>query len=481
MKFLNDLQPHYDLTYNDVFLVPSFSRLNSRFDTDISPNDGTGATIPVVVANMMAVAGKRMAETVARRGGIVVLPQDLSAEKIKSTIDYVKSRDLIYETPLTLGPDNTIAEAMNIIHKRAHEAVVIIDSKNRPLGIFKEKDEIGHDRFTYLKEVMSSDLFVLEAGMGAKEMFNKMNRNRVSVAPVVKNGKMVGLISQKSALRTSIYKPAVDKKKRLLVAVAIGVNGDIKQKTQQMLKLGADILVLDTAHGHQRKMVEAIACVRQVNQRVKLVAGNVVTAEATKQLMDAGADIVKVGVGPGAMCTTRMMTGVGRPQFSAVMECAAEARRRGKHVWADGGVRHPRDVALALAAGASNVMLGSWFAGTYESVSDTMRDNQGRLYKENYGMASKRAVQARSQDSSKFELMRRELFEEGISSSRLYIDEQRPGVEDIIDQITAGLRSSMSYAGAKALDDFYQKAVVGIQSAAGYQEGMPVPTSWQSE
>ena len=178
------------------------------------------------------------------------------------------------------------------------------------------------------------------------------------------------------------------------------------------------------------------------------------------------------------MCTTRMMTGVGRPQFSAVLECSAEARRHGRHVWADGGVRHPRDVALALAAGASSVMFGSWLSGTYESAADAQRDSNGRLYKESFGMASHRAVKNRTRQESEFDRARKELFQEGISTSRMYIDPDRPGVEDIIDQIVAGVRSSFTYAGAATIPEFQERAVVGIQSAAGYEEGRPLGTSW---
>jgi IMP dehydrogenase len=211
--------------------------------------------------------------------------------------------------------------------------------------------------------------------------------------------------------------------------------------------------------------------VRAVAPDTPIVAGNVVTIAGTRDLIAAGADVVKVGVGPGAMCTTRMMTGVGRPQFSAVLDCAAEAARHGKHIWADGGVRYPRDVALALAAGAANVMFGSWLAGTYESAADTLRGPDGRLYKESFGMASNRTETA-------FERARKELFEEGISTSRMYLDSERPGVEDIIDDIVAGVRSACTYAGAATISEFHERAVVGIQSAAGYSEGMPLGTSW---
>ena len=173
-----------------------------------------------------------------------------------------------------------------------------------------------------------------------------------------------------------------------------------------------------------------------------------------------------------------MMTGVGRPQFSAVAECAAVARARGAHVWADGGVRHPRDVALALAAGASNVMIGSWFAGTHESPGDLHHDTSGRAYKESFGMASKRAVAARTAGDSAFDRARKGLFEEGISSSRILLDPVRPGVEDLIDHICSGVRSTATYVGARTLDELHERVVLGVQSAAGFAEGRPLPTGW---
>jgi IMP dehydrogenase len=225
-------------------------------------------------------------------------------------------------------------------------------------------------------------------------------------------------------------------------------------------------------------MLQAVTQVRSAVGNLPVVAGNVVTASGTRQLIEAGADIIKVGVGPGAMCTTRMMTGVGRPQFSAVLECSAESARLGKHIWADGGVRYPRDVALGLAAGASNVMFGSLLAGTYESAADTLRDSDGRLFKESFGMASNRAVRNRTRSETALDRARKELFEEGISTSRMYLDPERPSVEDIIDQIVAGVRSSCTYAGAGSITEFAERAVVGIQSASGYEEGRPRDTSW---
>src|SRR5665213_2136941 len=469
MRFLHDL-PSYDLTYSDVFFVPSYSDVGSRFEVDITAPDVVGASLPVVVANMNAVAGKRMAETIARRGGLAVLPQDIPFDILEKMVKFIKSRHLTYETALTLGPDNTVAEALNIIHKRSHNRIIVVDEKNRPVGIFEESDAAGFDRFTLISQVMNTELVSLKSGWSPEKMFEHMNKRLVGAAPVVENEKLVGIMTKKGALRSSIYRPLSDKRGRLCVAVAIGINGDVAAKASQVIAFGADVIVVDTAHGHQDKMIRAIKAVRSVSKKIPIVAGNVVTAAGTADLIEAGADIVKVGVGPGAMCTTRMMTGVGRPQFSAVLECAAAARDLGGHVWADGGVRHPRDVALALAAGAANVMIGSWFAGTYESPGDLMRDREDQPYKESYGMASKRAVVARTAADSAFDRARKALFEEGISKSRMGLDPDRGGVEDLIDHITSGLRSTCTYVGASTLAELHEQAVVGVQSAAGFAE-----------
>jgi IMP dehydrogenase len=252
----------------------------------------------------------------------------------------------------------------------------------------------------------------------------------------------------------------------------------VRSRAERLLETGVDVLVMDTAHGHQRRMIEALQTVRAIEPGVPVVAGNVVSAAGAVDLIEAGADIIKVGVGPGAMCTTRMMTGVGRPQFSAVLECATAAQQRGKHVWADGGVRHPRDVALALAAGASAVMIGSWFAGTYESPGDLHIASDGRAYKDSFGMASARAVANRTSSETAFDRARKALFEEGISSGRMFLDPERPGVEDLIDAIVAGVRSSFTYAGARTIAEFAERAVVGLQSSAGYAEGRPLQLGW---
>jgi len=477
MRFLQS-PPAHDLTYNDVFMVPSMSTVSSRLDVNLRTPDDLGTNIPVVVSNMTAVAGRRMAETVARRGGLVVLPQDIPLDIIEQVVDYVKSRHVVFETPITLGPTDTLGEALSLVHKRAHGAVVVVDD-GKPVGIFTEHDAAGFDRFTQLKNVMNPDIVSVSDSTDIVAIHDLLVDQRLSFAPVVNSdGLLVGSVTRRGALRSTMYKPAVDPNGRLLTSVAVGINGDAGARARALVAMGVDVLVIDTAHGHQDRMLRAIEAVRAAAPHTPIVAGNVVTHEGTRDLINAGADVIKVGVGPGAMCTTRMMTGVGRPQFSAVLDCAETARGMGKHVWADGGVRYPRDVALALAAGAASVMLGSWLAGTYESAADTLRDTEGRLYKESFGMASNRAVRNRTRTESAFERAKKELFEEGISTSRMYLDPARPGVEDIIDQIVAGLRSSCTYAGASTIDEFRERAVVGVQSSAGYDEGRPLGTSW---
>ncbi len=479
------MRPSVDLTYSDVFLVPSRSSVVSRLDVDLRTPDGIGTTIPLVVANMTAIAGRRMAETIARRGGMAVLPQDVPLEAVAAAISYVKDADPVYETPITVAPDAPVAEVLSLLGKRAHGAAVVVDG-GKPIGIITERDCQEVDRFARASAVMTEDIVVVSKADDLRDAFEVMTSRHLDVVPVLDGDRMLGVLTRKGVLRSAIYPPAVDPSGNLLVGAAIGINGDVAGKAAALLAARADVLVVDTAHGHQEKMLDALAVVatarddfaERTGRRLPIVAGNVVSAAGTADLITAGADVVKVDVGPGAMCTTRMMTGVGRPQLSAVLECATAAVEQGATVWADGGVKYPRDVALALAAGAANVMIGSWFAGTYESAGDLAVDAEGRSYKESFGMASARAVRQRTRSQSAFDRARSALFEEGISTSRMYLDPARPGVEDLVDLIIAGVRSSFTYAGAADLPAFAERAVVGLQSAAGYDEGRPRAVSW---
>jgi IMP dehydrogenase len=479
MKFY-ETTPVHDLTYSDVFLVPGRSAVTSRLDVSLAPGDGTGASIPLVSANMNSVTGPRLAATLARRGGLGVLPQDMHLDDLQAAIRWVKDQPTRWDTPLSLSPDDSVASALQRIPAVDGHGIVLHDASGAYLGTIQAARLATALPDARLGDLLHGALASLDADDldTPRAAFDQMVAAGLEFAPVLENGIVVGTLSRRSALRSTLYQPAVDKSGRLTVAAAIGINGDVASKARALAAAGVDVLVIDTAHGHQDGMLRAIRTVSDLRLGLPIVAGNVVTAVAVRDLVDAGANIIKVGVGPGAMCTTRMMTAVGRPQFSAVLETAAVARELGAHVWADGGVRYPRDVALALAAGAASVMVGSWFAGTIEAPGTLNTDDSGRLYKESWGMASTKAVKERFDNLDPYELARKTLFAEGISSSKIYLDPLRPSLEDLLDMITSGVRSSFTYAGATTVEEFHERALVGIQSAAGYEEGKALPVSW---
>lgn len=490
MEFYGE-QPEVDLTYSDVFLVPRRSAVNSRLDVDLSPTDGTTATIPLVSANMNSVTGPRLAATLARRGGLGVLPQDMPLQELDAAIRWVKEQPVRWDTPLILGADASAAEASRLLPAaEGHGIVVVPDAAvgdpSRPLHIDNVLGIVPATRLgSALPDARLGDLargrtVSIDADdvESDRHAFDLIAAAGAEIVCVLHHGFVVGTLSRRSALRTTLYRPALDASGRLSVAAAVGINGDVAAKAQALAAAGVDVLVVDTAHGHQEGMLRALREVAALDLGIPIAAGNIVTAEGAHDLVASGATILKVGVGPGAMCTTRMMTAVGRPQFSAVLETAEAARILGAHVWADGGVRYPRDVALALAAGAASVMIGSWFAGTIEAPGELQVDAGGRIYKESWGMASTKAVHDRFGRLDPYELARKELFAEGISSSKIYLDPLRPGLEDLIDMITSGVRSSFTYAGAASVAQFHDRARVGLQSAAGYEEGKALPVSW---
>ncbi len=473
-------EPDFDLTYADVFLVPSRSAVTSRLDVSLAPGDGTGAQIPLVSANMNSVTGPRLAATMARRGGLGVLPQDMPLQDLDAAIRWVKNQPVEYDTPLEFSADATVADARLLTPALPGHGIVLRTPSGEYLGCLPATVLGNTPSDARLGDLLHTQLTAIDAEdvTEPRSAFDLLVAAGLDFAPVLRHGKLVGTLSRTSALRATLYRPALDASGRLVVAAAIGINGDVAAKAKALAGAGVDVLVLDTAHGHQEGMLRALATVKGLGLGIPLVAGNVVTPAGVTDLAAAGADILKVGVGPGAMCTTRMMTAVGRPQFSAVLETAEVARDLGAHVWADGGVRYPRDVALALAAGASSVMIGSWFAGTVEAPGTLHTDATGRLYKESWGMASTKAVQERFGRLDPYELARKTLFAEGISSSKIYLDPGRPSVEDLLDMITSGVRSSFTYAGASSLEEFRERARVGLQSAAGYDEGKALPMSW---
>jgi IMP dehydrogenase len=485
MQFSGE-RPHVDLTYSDVFLVPRRSGVTSRLDVDLSPRDGTSATVPLVASNMNSVTGARLAASLARRGGLGVLPQDMPLQELDAAIRWVKAQPVVWDTPLVLPPEATVADAASLLPATVGHGIVVAEERDGRVHVEDIRGVVPATRLgTALPDARLGDLargrtasIDADDVTDARHAFDLIVAAEAETVCILHHGYLVGTLSERTALRSTLYQPAVDADGRLIVAAAVGINGDIAAKAKALVDGGVDVLVVDTAHGHQETMLRALREVAALELGIPIAAGNIVTAEGVADLVDAGASILKVGVGPGAMCTTRMMTAVGRPQFSAVLETAEAAAGLGAHVWADGGVRYPRDVALALAAGAASVMIGSWFAGTLEAPGELQVDEAGRVFKESWGMASTKAVHGRFGRLDPYERARKELFAEGISSSRIYLDPLRPSVEDLVDMITSGVRSSFTYAGAASVAEFHERATVGLQSAAGYEEGKALPVSW---
>ena len=300
MRFLSDTPPPYDLTYDDVFMVPRRSGVASRYDVDLAASgDGTGTTIPLVVANMTAVSGRRMAETIARRGGLSVIPQDIPLDVVEDVVAWVKKRHPVFETPITLSPQHTVSDALALLPKRAHRAAVVLED-GRPVGIVTEADCTGVDRFTQVGDAMTTDMVTLKHTMEPREAFDVLASSRHRLAPPwTTTVQLVGILTRTGALRSTIYGPALDELGRLRIAAAIGVNGDVAGKAKRLLAMGVDCLVVDTAHGHQERMLEALAAVRSVDPESRSSRATSSAAEGVHDLVEAGADIIKVGVGPG--------------------------------------------------------------------------------------------------------------------------------------------------------------------------------------
>lgn len=473
MKFNNPIYENEELAYEDVFLFQQYFDCISRLDADVSPIKKIWTTTPIIVANMNPISGKRMAETIARYWWLATLPQDMDIETITRIIKYIKNADVQYDTPITVKAHNTIRDALWIIHKRAHNCVILIDENGKAVSIFKPHDFENLDQFTLLGNISRSGLITWKIWISDEAAFNLMDEKGISSLPIVDdNWLLKWILTKKNSLRNNLYNPALDQNWRLNVTAAISMHGF--DRVQVLYDLWVRTFVLDTAHGYQKSMIENIKKIRSMyGDKIIVVAWNVVTEAATRDLILAWADGVKIWIWPWAMCTTRMKTAVGRPQFTAVYKCAQEAKKHGWFVWADGGIKTPRDFILALAAWANHVMIWTWFTGTFESVWDVKYDEDGLMYKENYGMASKKAVWNRSQGLSKFQQAQKQMFREWISSSRIYIKPGMESVWDIVDECMTWLRSAMTYLGARNLEEFSEKAIIWVQTNAGYIEGTP--------
>ena len=475
MKFNNKIYENEELTYQDVFLFQNYFEGKSRLDIDVTPTNSLNTKIPIIVANMNSVAWKRMAETMARYGGLVVLPQDMSLDTLERVIKHVKNANTQYDTPITVKADNTIRDVMWIIYKRDHNCVIMIDDKDKAIWIFKPKDFESLDQFSLLWDIKKPHLITWNIWISNEAAFSIMEKHNISSLPIIDdNWVLKWILTKKNTIRNDIYSPNLDNNGQLNLAVAIWIN-NFEEKTKKLHELWINIFVLDTAHWYQKSMIENIKKFRKLFwNKPTVIAGNVITAEATSALIKAWANGVKVWIWPGGMCTTRMKTWVWRPQFTAIYKCSQEAKKHGGFVRADGWVRSPRDMNLALAAWANHVMRWSLFAGTFESVWDIKHDSDGSMYKDNYWMASKKAVNLRNQNTSKFELSKREMFREWISTSKIYIKPWMESVWDMVDEFMAWLRSAMTYVWANNLKEFHEKAIIWVQTNAWFTEWEPM-------
>jgi IMP dehydrogenase len=464
------------LTFDDVLLQPAAS--------EVLPNDVSTATrltreielaIPIVSAAMDTVTEARLAIALAREGGIGIVHRNLSIEDQVAEVDKVKRSEAgMIDDPVTLRPDALVVDALELMATYHISGVPITDAEGHLLGILTNRDlRFQEDRRQPVSAVMTSrDLVTAPVGTTLQEAKEILGRNRIEKLPVVDaEGRLKGLITVKDIQKRIAYPNATkDSQGRLRVGAAVGVGTDALERAEALVQAGVDLLVLDTAHGHSKGVVDMA---RRLKQRwdVELVVGNIATAEAAEELIDAGADALKLGVGPGSICTTRVVAGVGVPQITAIHDCAQVAARYGVPVIGDGGITNSGDIAKAIAAGADTVMLGSMLAGTDESPGDVIL-SQGERYKEYRGMGSLGAMKARSFSKDRYFQGDVEdvdkLVPEGIEGRVTY----KGPVRHVLHQLVGGLRQSMGYCGAPTIEEMKRARFVRI-TAAGLRESHP--------
>jgi len=470
------------LSFDDVLLLPGKSSIASRREIDTKSRFTQRITIniPIVSAAMDTVTESAMAITLAREGGIGVIHRFIPPERQAEEVAKVKRADnVIIEKPITIAPDRTIGEAKELMKTLGISGLLVVDSENRLLGILTRRDVLFENDSAFVSRCMTprERMVVAESNISLEEAKNIFKQYKVEKIPIVdRENRVRGLITCVDLLKREAYPNASrDSKGRLLVAAAIGVKEKEIDRAKLLVEAGADAIVIDVAHGHTSMCIETIKKLRRIyGDDVEIVAGNVATAEGVEDLASAGANAVKVGVGPGSVCTTRIVAGVGVPQLSAILECANAAEKMDIPIIADGGIRESGDIVKALAAGASSVMIGRLLAGTDESPGAVVVKN-GRRYKIYRGMASIYAMLGREVRS------REDLTEALIDSSEYsYYAE---GVEayipytgsasEMIKKLVAGLRSGMSYLGARTIPELKRNSIFIRVTQAGIRESMP--------
>ncbi|MCX8080637.1 MAG: IMP dehydrogenase [Bacteroidia bacterium] len=464
------------LTYDDVLLIPAYSEVLPR-ETDIKSMFSKNILLnaPLVSAAMDTVTEHRMAIALAQEGGIGVLHKNMSIEEQAREVRKVKrSESGMIIDPVTLSPDSTVQQALDCMKENKIGGIPVTDNHGKLLGIITNRDlRFEKNKKRPIKEIMTpfERLVYAKQGVTLKEAEQILQKHKIEKLPIVgKNNHLVGLITFRDIVKIKEYPNSnKDSLGRLRVAAAIGVTSDAMERAEALISEGVDAIIIDTAHGHSKGVIQQLKKVKKAFRHTDIVVGNIATAEAALALYEAGADAVKVGIGPGSICTTRVIAGVGVPQLSAIMFVAHALKGKNCPIIADGGIRYTGDIVKALAAGASSVMMGGMFAGTEESPGDTIIF-EGRKFKSYRGMGSLEAMQKGSKDRyfQDVEDDIKKLVPEGISGRVPY----KGSVSEIIYQIVGGLRAGMGYVGAKNIKELQKAKFIRITNA-GIKESHP--------
>lgn len=461
------------LTFDDVLLVPRKSEvLPKEVNVSTRLSDKVKLNIPLISAGMDTVTESALAIAIAREGGIGIIHKNMPIEQQAEEVDRVKrSESGVITNPFSLTPDHLVSDAEDVMSKFRISGVPIVNGENKLVGILTNRDlRFVHDYSIKISEVMTRDhLVTAPVGTTLQEAEGILQKHKIEKLPLVdQQGTLKGLITIKD-IEKAIQFPnaAKDAQGRLLVGAAVGISKDTFDRTEALVKAGVDVITVDSAHGHHINIIEAVAELRKRYPELTIIAGNVATGDATRALIEAGASVVKVGIGPGSICTTRVIAGIGVPQITAVYDCATVAREYGIPIIADGGIKYSGEIAKAVAAGAHAVMLGSLFAGTEESPGET-EIYQGRRYKVYRGMGSMGAMKQGSKDRY-FQDDDKKLVPEGIEGRVAY----KGPIADTIHQMIGGLRAGMGYCGTGTLDELRNDTQFIRITGAGLRESHP--------
>ena len=464
------------LTFDDVLLVPKYSDITSRSQTDLSTklSRNISINIPFVSANMDTVTESSMAVAMARVGGIGIIHRFLTIEEQANEILKVKrSGSVMIENPYSISSEKSIQDALDIADEKEISGLLVVDSNSKLIGIVTERDLLFANQNDKISDVMTKDVVTANVGVSLDDAKQMLHKHRIEKLPLVdESGSIKGLITSKDITNNTDFPNASkDKKGRPLVGAAVGVKGDFLERSESLLEAGTDVLVVDIAHGHSENAISTVKNIKKAFPDCELIAGNIATAQGAEDLIKTGVDAVKVGVGSGSICITRVITGSGVPQLTAVMDCAKIGHDHGVPIISDGGTRTSGDATKALAAGASSVMVGSMLGGTDESPGTILTKN-GKRFKVYRGMASLAAsIGRKSKETGSISLEDdlNDYVAEGVEAMVPY----KGTVTDILKQLSGGVRSGLSYCGAHTIPQMQENAEFIKMSRAGFAESQP--------